>query len=153
MVVHEEEAVQLPCTVLETGLTPADIQELLSLMQSGNEEDETSPSSGSQGSSREVYSNDERKRRRMQLNRESARRSRWRRKRHLENLNTQANSFSIENQQLKNRLGLAMHQLRLVWLENERLRTESVALLARLSDLYLILGSMNSQKALSHINY
>ncbi|KAK4274614.1 hypothetical protein QN277_017808 [Acacia crassicarpa] len=144
---QEEEAFQFPCPVRETAvLTAGDIEELLSLIQSGDEEDHnntTSPSSGSQGSSREIYSNDERKRRRMQSNRESARRSRWRKKRHLEDLNNQVNRFSIENQQLKNQLGLAVHQIRLVCSENERLRTESVALMARLSDLYLILGSMH----------
>ncbi|XP_028796088.1 basic leucine zipper 4-like [Neltuma alba] len=147
MLFHEDEAVQFPWPVQETAvLTAGDIQELLSLLQSGDEPDHTSsPSSGSQGSSREVYSNDERKRRRMQSNRESARRSRWRKKRHLENLNSQVNRFSVENQQLKNRLGLALYQLRVACSENERLRTESVALMARLSDLYLILGSVHSQ--------
>lgn len=150
MLFHKEaEAAQFPCPVRETPvLTAQDIEELLSLIQSGDEEEDhnhtiTSPSSGSQGSNREMYSNDERKRRRMQSNRESARRSRWRKKRHVENLNNDVNRFTIENQHLKNRLGLAVHQLSLLYSENERLRTESVALMARLSHLHLTLGSMH----------
>lgn len=136
--VEEEPVHQFPCPVLESLLTSSEIQELLSLIDQPE-----SPSSGSQDSNRAVYSSDERKRRRMESNRQSARRSRWRKKRHLENLNREASRFMIENRQLKNRLSMTMHQNRVVSLENERLRSECVALMARLSDLCWILGCNN----------
>ncbi|XP_054792296.1 basic leucine zipper 4 [Prosopis cineraria] len=135
-VVH---SLQFPsCPLPETMLTPSEVQELLSLVQA---KDPASPSSGSQSSSRAVYSLDERKRRRMQSNRESARRSRWRKKRHLENLTNQVNRLKFENQQLKNQLGFTLHQHLIVSLENAQLRSESEILTTRLSHLYGALGT------------
>ncbi|KAF7830520.1 basic leucine zipper 4-like [Senna tora] len=132
MMFFHDEAVQFPSCPL---LTPSDIEELMSLVQAA---DPASPSSGSQGSNRAV---DERKRRRMLSNRESARRSRWRKKRHLENVTNQVNRLKSENRELKSRLALTLHQHLLVSLENAGLRSESVTLLTRLSDLYRVLGS------------
>ncbi|KAI9106936.1 hypothetical protein K1719_022464 [Acacia pycnantha] len=130
----------LPCPLLETMLTPGDVQELLSLIQA--EEDPASPSSCSQGSSnRAVYSLDERKHRRKQSNRESARRSRWRKKRHLENLTNLVNRLKTENRQLKNQLGFTLHQHLIFSLENAQLRSESEILMTRLSHLYRALGT------------
>ncbi|CAJ1972788.1 unnamed protein product [Sphenostylis stenocarpa] len=142
MFFHEEaEAVQSSYfPVLETLFTPSKIQELFSLIN-----EPPSPESGSYGSNRAVRSTHERKLRRMQSNRESARRSRWRKKRHLESLTNQANRFRLENRELKNRLCLTMHQNLLLSAENERLRSESVTLMARLSNLYQILGTMISR--------
>lgn len=147
MFCHDDvvEPVQFPSSCLphlETLLSPSDIEELLSLVQA--EDDPVSPSSGSQGSNRAVYSVDERKRRRMQSNRESARRSRWRKKRHLENITNQLNRLRLENRELKKRLGLTLHQHLLYSLENARLRSESVTLVRRLSDLYRVLGSIST---------
>ncbi|KAK7291042.1 hypothetical protein RIF29_05903 [Crotalaria pallida] len=140
----DDEAVRFSCSsVLETMLTPEDIEELFSLINQPS--DPTSPTSGSQGSNRVVYSTTERKIRRMQSNRESARRSRWRKKRHLENITNQVNRLKAQNRELKNRLGLTMHHHLLLSVENESLRSESVALMAKLSDLYRILGTMLSQ--------
>ena len=137
-----EESVQFPFPVLETMLSAGEIEELMSLIQA---EDPASSSSGSQGSSRAVYSVDERKRRRMISNRESARRSRWRKKRHLEDLTKQVIRLKTENRELKSRFAMLMHQLILVSGENDRLRSESITLLARLSDLYRFLSTMHSQ--------
>ncbi|XWS21312.1 hypothetical protein CRYUN_Cryun30bG0045000 [Craigia yunnanensis] len=78
-------------------------------------------------------------------NRESARRSRWRKKRHLENLTDEVNQLNIENQQLKNRLSLVINQCHVVWRENEQLRSESIALWAKLLDLNWNLAAMQSQ--------
>ncbi|QCD99052.1 extracellular signal-regulated kinase 1/2 [Vigna unguiculata] len=127
--------------VLETMFTPTEIQELFSLVN-----EPPTPESGSQESNRAVRSTHERKLRRMQSNRESARRSRWRKKRHLENLTNQANRLRMENRELKNRLCLTMHQNLLLSVENERLRSESVTLMATLSNLYQILATMISQQ-------
>ncbi|XP_047168839.1 basic leucine zipper 4-like [Vigna umbellata] len=127
--------------VLEIMFTPTEIEELFSLVN-----EPLSPGSGSQESNRVVRSTHERKLRRMQSNRESAQRSRWRKKRHLENLTNQANRLRMENRELKNRLCLTMHQNLLLSLENERLRSESVTLMATLSNLYQILATMISQQ-------
>ena len=139
----EEEAGQFSCH--ETMLTPSELEELFSLTNQPGFFDPASPSSGSQGSNRAVYSSHERRLRRMQSNRESARRSRWRKKRHLENLTNQLNRLRAEKRELKNRLGVTMHHNMLLSLENEHLRSESVTLLAKLSNLYRILGTMLSQ--------
>ncbi|XP_022774116.1 G-box-binding factor 1-like [Durio zibethinus] len=61
---------------------------------------------------------DERKRRRMMPNRESARRSRMRKQKHLENLRNEVNRFSIENRELTNRL-------RFVWYHCHRVRKDN----------------------------
>ncbi|XP_021285085.1 basic leucine zipper 4 [Herrania umbratica] len=137
-----EEAVQFQLPVHETGFTPEEVEELLSYLES---DEPVSPNSGSEGSSRAIYSADERKQRRMISNRESARRSRWRKKRHLENVTEEVNRLNIENQQLKNRLSVAINQCYVVWRENEQLRSESVALWAKLLDLYWTLAAMQSQ--------
>ncbi|KAK7310758.1 hypothetical protein RJT34_08470 [Clitoria ternatea] len=141
MFFHDEEAVQSSCVpVLETMFTQDEIEELFSLINQPG-----SPGSGSQGSNRAGYSTSERRLRRMQSNRESARRSRWRKKRHLENLTNQVNRLRIENRELKNRLCLTMHQNLLLSVENQRLRSESVTLMAKLSELCGVLGNMISQ--------
>ncbi|KAM4087163.1 hypothetical protein ACJW30_10G156800 [Castanea mollissima] len=140
-----EEPVQFQCPVPEeTGFTPDELQEILSLLESGDSVS-LSPNSGSEGSSRVVYNDNERRLRRMISNRESARRSRWRKKQHVENLSSQMNRLELENQELKKRLGSALRQWHVVWGENERLRFESVALQARLSNLYRILFTMQAQ--------
>lgn len=157
MFFSEEEEVQFQYPVFETGLTTTEMEELLSLFQPGNSgspnscsEEYSQSQSQSQShshshSDRAIYSVDERKYRRMLSNRESARRSRWRKKRHLENLSSQVNRLRLENRNLKNRLGLVARQCHVAWTENDRLRSESFALWARLSDLCWILQTMHSQ--------
>ncbi|EOY15673.1 Basic leucine-zipper 4, putative [Theobroma cacao] len=137
-----EEAVQFQLPVHETVFTPEEVEELLSYLET---DEPISPNSGSEGSSRAIYSADERKQRRMISNRESARRSRWRKKRHLENVTEEVNRLNRENQQLKNRLSLVINHCHVVWRENEQLRSESEALWAKLLDLYWTLAAMQSQ--------
>jgi hypothetical protein len=143
------------------GFTPNDLQELWSLLQpkdsvcpvqSGDSvspvqysRDSVSPNSGSEGSSRAVYTDRERRLRRKESNRLSAQRSRWRKKRHHEELKDQVNRLKTENEELKNRLVSALHYCHVVRSHNEMLRSESTALYDRLSDLYIILFSMQSQ--------
>ncbi|KAJ0086505.1 hypothetical protein Patl1_08787 [Pistacia atlantica] len=88
---------------------------------------------------------DEKKQRRMISNRESARRSRWRKKRHLENLTEELNQLKVENQELKNRLSWVLNKSHVVLRENERLTSEFVALWGRLSELNQISAAMQSQ--------
>ncbi|KAJ7966497.1 Basic-leucine zipper transcription factor [Quillaja saponaria] len=140
----DQEAVQFSYPPsLETGgrFTVDEIQELLSHIQSGDHYSMISPSSNSQGSIRAVYLTEDRKRKRMISNRESARRSRWRKKRHLEGLTDEVNRLGNENQELKNQLGMILHQVLVVSGENDRLRSEAISLLLRLSDLYQILST------------
>ncbi|KAJ9166365.1 hypothetical protein P3X46_021135 [Hevea brasiliensis] len=144
-----QDAVQLHYPVLETGFTASEIQELLSLFESPTR----SPDSGLEGSNsnsnsnsnRVVYSVDERKRRRMISNRESARRSRWRKKQHLENLEVEVNRLKIQNQELKKLLGSVLGQCHVLWRENDQLTTEYLGLQARLSDLRHALVAMHSK--------
>ncbi|KAL1310381.1 hypothetical protein HN51_053015 [Arachis hypogaea] len=124
-------------------LTETEIQDLFSLI---NHHPGSPPSSsGSQGSNRSVYSSEERKLRRMQSNRESARRSRGRKKKHMENLTVQLNRLRVDNRELKNQLLVTMHQHLLLSLENEKLCSESIALSATLSDLCQILRTILPQ--------
>ncbi|XP_073315491.1 uncharacterized protein [Primulina huaijiensis] len=82
---------------------------------------------------------DERKHKRMMSNRESARRSRMRQQKHLENLRNQVNRIKVSNRQTMNRLSLVVHQNQLVLRENEYLRSESAMLRQRLWDIRQVL--------------
>ncbi|KAK4416358.1 Basic leucine zipper 4 [Sesamum alatum] len=92
---------------------------------------------------------DERKRRRMISNRESARRSRMRKQRHLENLRNQANRFKVGIRELMNRLRLVVHQTQLIQAENEHLRSEAVVLRQRLWDIRQVLLVRQLQQQLN----
>lgn len=138
MFLHGNEPVRFSCApVLETMLlTESEIQDLFSLINQPAD-----PASPSSGSSRSVYSAEERKMRRMQANRESARRSRCKRKKHLEKLTSQVNRLRIENREMKNLVAFSVQEHLLLSLHNDELRSESMTLLAELSDLYAILGT------------
>uniref|UniRef100_A0A7N0SXH5 BZIP domain-containing protein n=1 Tax=Kalanchoe fedtschenkoi TaxID=63787 RepID=A0A7N0SXH5_KALFE len=112
----------------------SELEELLSQFQTGS-----GSSSGSDVNHRTVYSTDERKKRRMVSNRESARRSRWRKKTHLENLATELNRLKAQNREFKNRFSTAVCLNQTVRRENERLKAESLVLWARLCNLSQIL--------------
>ncbi|KAG6536946.1 hypothetical protein ZIOFF_002024 [Zingiber officinale] len=74
-----------------------------------------------------------RRRRRMISNRESARRSRWRRLRHLHDLRCQEEQLQEENQCLADRLMAMIYHSILLRLDNARLHSESVVLSRRLA--------------------
>ncbi|KAE8671479.1 putative DUF26 domain-containing protein 2 precursor [Hibiscus syriacus] len=95
--------------------------------------------SGLDESSQTISIIDERKRRRMISNRESARRSRMRKQKHLENLRNQANRLRMENRQLTNRLRFLLYHCHRVRTENDRLRSEQSMLRQKLSDIQQIL--------------
>lgn len=102
----------------------------------------TATLSSSSDTNRSVYSVEEQKHRRMISNRESARRSRQRKKRHLEELVTEMNRLKCENRELKKQLCLATYQSHVVMVETESLRSEFCNLQTRLSRLYTSLMSM-----------
>ncbi|XP_057949107.1 bZIP transcription factor 11-like [Malania oleifera] len=78
---------------------------------------------------------DERKRRRMISNRESARRSRMRKQKHLENLRSQVNRLRLENRDFMNRLRFVSHHCEAAERDNDRLRSEYIILQQRLSEI------------------
>lgn len=82
---------------------------------------------------------DERKRRRMISNRESARRSRMRKQKHLENLRNQVNRHKTGNRELMNRLRYISQHGQILRQENERLRLESIVLRRKLWDIHQVL--------------
>ncbi|KAH7520331.1 light-inducible protein CPRF2 [Ziziphus jujuba] len=90
-------------------------------------------------SNRPVSVVDERRRRRMISNRESARRSRMRKQKHLENLRSQVNRFRVENRELTNRLRFALYHFQRVHTDNIRLRSEYSMLQQKLSDIRQIM--------------
>lgn len=102
----------------------------------------TTTLSSSSDTNRSVYSVEERKHRRMISNRESARRSRQRKKRHLEKLVLEMNRLKCENRELKQQLCLATYHSHVVMVETELLRSEYFNLKTRLSRLYPSLVSM-----------
>ncbi|KAL8217856.1 hypothetical protein R6Q57_021229 [Mikania cordata] len=93
--------------------------------------------SGSVNSETEV--NDENKKKRMISNRESARRSRIRKQKHLEDTKNQVTRYKTANQQLMNRLRCVNHNGHIVRQENQRLQLESVMLQRKLNHLRRLL--------------
>ncbi|KAH6796793.1 hypothetical protein C2S52_021347 [Perilla frutescens var. hirtella] len=107
----------------------------------------TSCSDGTSHSAGSVV--DERKFRRMISNRESARRSRMRKQKHLENLRNQLNRLRIDNRELLNRVTAAVQTEQLIRWENERLRSEAVVLRQRLWNVRQVLVVRQLQQ---HLN-
>lgn len=83
---------------------------------------------------------DQKKRKRMDSNRESARRLRIRKQKHLDNLNSQAAQLRKENKQILERVDVAAQHFRSVEAENSVLRAQMTELSQRLESLNEILG-------------
>ena len=64
---------------------------------------------------------EEKKRKRRVSNQESAKRSRFRKKQHLENINIEVNRYKVENRELKNRVGMLTQKCHLIENESNRL--------------------------------
>ncbi|XP_065012854.1 basic leucine zipper 4-like [Musa acuminata AAA Group] len=78
---------------------------------------------------------DERRRLRIISNRESARRSRIRRRRQLEGLRSEADRLRAQNRAVAGRLGRVNRSVLLFRRDNERLRSESAGLRRRLAEI------------------
>ena len=90
---------------------------------------------------------EQRRAKRMLSNRESARRSRMRKQRHLDDLTAQAAHLRRENAHVATALGLTTQGLLAVDAENAVLRTQAAELAARLASLNDILACMNTNAA------
>ncbi|XAR61720.1 hypothetical protein NMG60_11016222 [Bertholletia excelsa] len=87
---------------------------------------------------------DQKKRKRMQSNRESARRSRMRRQKHLDDLIAQVSQIREENNRILAGVSLTTQQYLSVEAENSVLRAQLDELTQRLNSLNDILGYMNT---------
>ncbi|KAG8366508.1 hypothetical protein BUALT_Bualt17G0087300 [Buddleja alternifolia] len=100
---------------------------------------ETYPQNSSNSTSDEDHFSiiDERKQRRMISNRESARRSRMRKQRHLDELWSQVVRLRTENQRLVEKLSDVSESHDRVVLENERLKEEASELRQTVMDIHI----------------
>ncbi|KAH0685502.1 hypothetical protein KY290_016982 [Solanum tuberosum] len=112
---------------------------------SGSGSDKSKPESPNDSPNLSI---NERKRKRMISNRESARRSRMRKQTHLENLRNQSNRLKLENRDLTNRVQLVTGHYQLVERNNEMLRAESILLRQRLEGIHDILITRQLQQQL-----
>ncbi|XAR57689.1 hypothetical protein NMG60_11025931 [Bertholletia excelsa] len=96
-----------------------------------------------------VLISDERKRRRMLSNRESARRSRMRKQKHLENLRMQVNRLRVGNRELTNRLRVVLQQGHLMVNDNQLLQAETAMLREKLRTAQeLLVRKLQAQRQL-----
>lgn len=86
---------------------------------------------------------DQRKRKRMQSNRESARRSRMRKQQHLDEMMAQVAQLRNENSQIGTSINIATQHLMNVEAENSVLRAQMAELSQRLQSLNDILSCIN----------
>lgn len=109
--------------------------------------------SGSEGSAAELQLlMDQRKRKRMQSNRESARRSRMRKQKHLDDLLAQVTQLSKENNQILTSMNVTTQQFLNVESENSVLRAQMMELTQRLQSLDDIINYVNSNTANANAN-
>lgn len=92
---------------------------------------------------------EERRHKRMISNRESARRSRMRKQRHLEGLRNQLSRLKSENRELMNRIGTLVRHAQLFRLDSDRLGSESDQLRRRLAKIHRLLFYRQLQRLVS----
>lgn len=98
--------------------------------------------SGSEGDLQALM--EERKRKRMISNRESARRSRMRKQKHLDDLMAQVNQLRKENHEMINRINITTQHYMNVEADNSVLRAQANELSNRLQSLNKIIGCLNN---------
>ncbi|CAN4093905.1 unnamed protein product [Withania somnifera] len=96
------------------------------------------------GSEEVLMAVNERKRKRMQSNRESARRSRMRKQKHLDDLMSQVTQLKMENSNILNSISMTTQQYANIEAENSVLRAQMMELTQRLQSLNEILSYINS---------
>ncbi|KAL5996392.1 hypothetical protein ACLOJK_026470 [Asimina triloba] len=105
--------------------------------------------SGSDEDPRTAATTDQRKQKRMLSNRESARRSRMRKQKHLDDLIAQVGQLKTDNGQIASRINAAMQHLMKVDSENMILRTQVMELTERLQSLNSVLHAMEEISGLA----
>lgn len=103
-----------------------------------------SGSSSLQNSGSEVQVMDQKKRKRMLSNRESARRSRMRKQQHVEELSAQVEQLKKDNNQISNNIGVTTQMYMNVEGENAILRVQMAELTNRLQSLNEIIHYIES---------
>ncbi|KAG2317089.1 hypothetical protein Bca4012_067987 [Brassica carinata] len=126
-------------------ITGDEITEILAFLQS---DELNNPS----GSSELLEPVDERKRRRTMSNRESAKRSRLKKKRRVENLTEEVNRLKIKNQGLNYQLTNTLSCGNVISRDNNQLKNESIFLEIRLLELYRLLVAIQSPIS-TRLNY
>lgn len=111
-------------------------------MSSGTSGSSQAPNSGSEEEFKALM--DQKKRKRMQSNRDSARRSRMRKQQHLDELMAQVSQLREENGQILTSLNITTQQYLGVEAENSVLRIQMMELSTRLQSLNEILHCMNA---------
>ncbi|KAF2543111.1 hypothetical protein F2Q70_00036065 [Brassica cretica] len=128
-----EPGLTAPVQASEGGFTSWDISHLFSFLDSSSTN--IIPDSASEylrpGSVNRTGSNvdltdctDERRKKRKSLNRESAKRSRVKKQKHLDEISVQLNQLKIQNRKLKNQLRYIYYHCQRTKMENDRLRLE-----------------------------
>ncbi|XP_020582950.1 basic leucine zipper 4-like [Phalaenopsis equestris] len=92
---------------------------------------------------------EERRLKRMISNRESARRSRMRKQRHLDGLRNHLNRLKSENRELSNRIRTVVHNCQFFRLDNDRLRSELDFFRGRLAKIHRVLIYRQLQRLVS----
>ena len=115
---------------------------------SGNSSTPTQ-NSGSEGDLQVLM--DQRKRKRMQSNRESARRSRMRKQKHLDDLMGQVTQLSKDNNQILTSIKITTQHFMNVEAENSILRAQVVELSQRLESLNGILNFINTTSSVGGV--
>ncbi|KAL0017117.1 hypothetical protein SO802_004186 [Lithocarpus litseifolius] len=115
---------------------------------SGNSSTPTQ-NSGSEGDLQVLM--DQRKRKRMQSNRESARRSRMRKQKHLDDLMGQVTQLSKDNNQILTSINITTQHFMNVEAENSILRAQVVELSQRLVSLNEILNFINATSSVGGV--
>ncbi|KAG2329495.1 hypothetical protein Bca4012_020944 [Brassica carinata] len=117
----------------ETGFTPWDISQLFSVFDSSmnliphSAHEYLNPDSVNRSAPDVVPTDnytDERRKKRKLSNRESAKRSRVKKQKHLEEMNIQLNQLKIESRELENQIRYVLHLFQRTEIENDRLRQE-----------------------------
>lgn len=142
-VFSSEPGLATPVLAFETGFTPCDISHLFSVFDSSMDllPDYVNPCSVNRSGSdvAPTENTDDRKNKRKLSNRESARRSRVKKQKHLEEMSIQLNQLKNEKRELTNQLRYVLYHCRRINTENDRLRMEHRILQEKLLHLRQVL--------------
>ncbi|VVB05076.1 unnamed protein product [Arabis nemorensis] len=150
-VFSSEPGLVTPVPAFETGFTPLDISHLFTVFGSSMDliPDYVNPGrvnrTGLDVSPTE--NTDDRRKKRKLSNRESARRSRVKKEKHLEELSIQLNQLKIENRELANQFRYVLYHCQRTKTENDRLRLEHRILQDKLLNLRQILMFLHIERS------